>query len=206
MLNQLFILFIAWLLYFVIHSLTASTSLKDYCASTLGLSGQRYRLIYVIASSVLLAPIAYLIWQDATPILWQHSGIIKITLDILALIAAIGFLVVARSYNMVSFLGLADDQHEQGFSISWLHCYVRHPWYFFGLIIIWTRDMSTLWLLSCICITVYLIIGSKLEDNKLLAEFGETYHYYKQKVPGLVIIPGRYLTDEAMKTLKTLKG
>ncbi len=205
MLSQLLILFIAWLLYFVIHSLTASTSLKDYCASTLGLSGQRYRLIYVIASSVLLAPIAYLIWQDSTPTLWQHGGAIKIILNVMVLIAIIGFLLVARSYNMVSFLGLTADQAGDGFRLSWLHRHVRHPWYFFGLIIIWTRDMSALWLLSCICITVYLIIGSKLEDNKLLAEFGETYHYYKQRVPGLFIIPGRHLTNEAMQTLKTLK-
>ena len=206
MLNELLILFFSWLLYFVIHSLTASTSLKDYCANTLDLNGQRFRLIYVIVSSVLLAPIVYLIWQDATPTLWQHSGLIKITLDVLALIAAIGFLVVARSYNMLNFLGLADDdQNEHRLKISWLHRYVRHPWYFFGLIIIWTRDMSVLWLVSCICITVYLIIGSKLEDNKLFAEFGEAYRYYQKKVPGLFIIPGRYLTDEAMRALKILK-
>lgn len=203
--SQHLIISIAWLLYFVIHSLTASTRLKQVCHNRLRLNTQRYRLLYVIVSFVLLLPIAHLVWQDTTPTLWQHSGITKIVLDGLALIAIIGFVVVARSYNMLSFLGFSEDKGNYGFRVSWLHRYVRHPWYFFGLIIIWSRDMSTLWLLSCICITVYLIIGSRLEENKLLAEFGKVYRYYQQKVPGLIVIPGRYLDDEALQELNTLK-
>lgn len=194
--SQLIIIIASWLVYFILHSLTATNWLKHYSANTFGLRTTPYRLLYVIVSTILLLPIVYLIWQDTTPALWQHQGIVKILFDGIAVVAVIGFIIVARSYNMISFLGLSAESTTQGLRVSGLHRFVRHPWYFFGLLIIWTRDMSMLWLASCICISVYLIIGSRLEDNKLIAEFGESYRYYKHKIPGLIMIPGRYLNDE----------
>ena len=203
--SQLLSVFIAWLLYCVIHSWMASTSFKQVSYQRLGLNDRSYRLAYVLIASLLLLPLVYLIWADSTPIVWQHQGWMKILMDGIALIALLGFLIVARSYNMSSFMSLTADNSSPGLSISWLHRYVRHPWYFFGLLIIWTRDMSALWLLSCLVITVYLIVGSKLEENKLISQYGDAYRYYQQQVPGLFMIPGRYMSDEAMLKLNTLR-
>ncbi|MBL1433766.1 MAG: hypothetical protein COC09_03670 [Gammaproteobacteria bacterium] len=202
--SQLIIIVASWIVYFYIHSFTASTRLKHVNAKQIGLSTVHYRLLYVILSTVLLLPIVYLIWQDSTPMLWQHEGAVKVILDAIALLAVIGFIVVARSYNMISFLGLSAEDSKHRFSVSWLHRFVRHPWYFFGLLIIWTRDMSALWLVSCICITVYLIVGSRLEDNKLVAEFGDVYRYYQNKIPGLIMMPGRYLSAADRQEIERL--
>ncbi len=203
--HQIIAVAVGWLAYFVIHSLTASTQFKDASVQRLGLNSARYRLLYVVVSTVLLLPLAYLIGSDSTPMLWQHDGVVKIILNVISLLAIIGFVIVARSYNMISFLGLKTQAAQHGFKVSWLHRYVRHPWYFFGLIIIWTRDMSLLWLISCICITVYLIVGSWLEEKKLVTEFGEVYRYYQKQVPGLLMIPGRYISDNDLQKIERLK-
>lgn len=204
--HQIIAVVVGWLAYFVIHSLTASTQFKDASAQRLGLGSARYRLLYVVVSTVLLLPLAYLIGSDSTPMLWQHAGVVKIILNVISLLAIVGFVIVARSYNMISFLGLKTQEVQHGFKVSWLHRYVRHPWYFFGLIIIWTRDMSLLWLISCICITVYLIVGSWLEEKKLVTEFGEVYRYYQKQVPGLLMIPGRYVSDNDLQEIERLKA
>jgi len=43
-------------------------------------------------------------------------------------------------------------------------------------------------------ITAYFIAGSRLEEDKLLAVYGETYRRYMAKVPGLMPLPWKYLT------------
>ena len=203
--SQLLIVFIAWVLYFVSHSWLAANATKQFFIQRFHLNQRIYRLFYVILAFVLLLPLAYLVWTDSSPVLWRYQGWLKLGLDSVAVVALAGFFIVARCYDMVTFLGFATAKQNQGFKISWLHRYVRHPWYFLGLLIIWTRDMSALWLLSCLCITVYLIIGSRLEENKMIAEYGEAYRYYKQRVVGLFIVPGRYMDDEALRKLENLK-
>jgi len=41
--------------------------------------------------------------------------------------------------------------------------------------------------------TAYFVIGSRLEERKLVREFGENYRRYQQSVPALMPLPGRYL-------------
>ncbi len=107
--------------------------------------------------------------------------------------------VSGRSYDMGEFLGLrqlsghGNDQPES-FTVSTLHRFVRHPWYCIGLVLIWTRDMNGPLLVSALMITAYFIAGSRLEEDKLLAVYGETYRRYMAKVPGLMPLPWKYLT------------
>ena len=75
---------------------------------------------------------------------------------------------------------------------------MRHPWYSFGLVIVWTRDMNEAMLVSAIAITAYFVIGSRFEERKLIAVHGEAYRRYRQRVPALVPLPWKYLgSDEA---------
>ncbi len=197
------LLVIAWMAYFAIHSWLASSSVKRRIQSRFSLASQQYRFLYVVFASVSLLPIIYLILFTPSETLWLHHGVLKIFLDGLSILALVGFIWVARSYNMMSFLGVASDAKNDNFKISWLHRFVRHPWYFLGLIIIWTRDMNTVWLVSCISITAYLIMGSRLEDNKLIEQYGDSYRAYKEKVPGLIAIPGRYLSRQEVDKIES---
>lgn len=102
---------------------------------------------------------------------------------------------------MGEFLGLKPlrerrrnvTEHD-GFRISPLHRHVRHPWYALGLVLIWTRDMNAPLLISALAITLYLILGSRLEEKKLEAHFGAAYRDYKDKVPALLPLPWKRLS------------
>ena len=53
--------------------------------------------------------------------------------------------------------------------------------------------MNAALLTSAIMITLYLIIGSCLEERKLVACYGEAYRDYQRHVPALIPRPWRYL-------------
>ena len=83
-----------------------------------------------------------------------------------------------------------------------LHRHVRHPWYALSLVLLWTRDMSTALLVSALAITAYFVVGSWLEERKLLARFGPAYGQYMARVPGLVPRPWRRLSREEARQLE----
>jgi protein-S-isoprenylcysteine O-methyltransferase Ste14 len=83
---------------------------------------------------------------------------------------------------------------------------VRHPWYFFGLVLIWTRDMSVTMLLSSTLITLYFVVGSWLEEKKLLVYHGDIYRRYMARVPGLIPLPWKFLTAEEAEALLKQSG
>jgi len=84
-----------------------------------------------------------------------------------------------------------EDQEHLHFSPY--HRFVRHPWYFFGIVLIWLQPMDTAWLVSSIMLTLYFWLGSKLEDRKLVTYYGERYESYMKKVCGIFPLPWRTL-------------
>ena len=198
-------LLFAWLLYFVLHSALASRAVKHWIAARLPGFAPYYRLAYNLAATLLLIPPLWLLHTSQAAPLWTWHGAGRWLADGLALAAVAGFWWSLRYYDTRGFLGLR-QAHSPGqrprFSLSPLHRFVRHPWYFFGLIIIWTRDMDPAWLVSCIAITLYFAIGSRLEEQKLVEEFGDLYRHYQRRVPGLLPLPGRHLSrDEAAEII-----
>jgi protein-S-isoprenylcysteine O-methyltransferase Ste14 len=69
--------------------------------------------------------------------------------------------------------------------------WVRHPLYFFIIIMIWSFPVLTSdRLLFNIIWTIWIVIGTILEERDLIAEFGYGYREYQKKVP--MIIPSKY--------------
>ena len=65
--------------------------------------------------------------------------------------------------------------------------WVRHPLYFFILVLIWCcPDVTMDRLLFNVLFTAWIALGTLLEERDLVTEFGETYHNYQSKVPMLV--------------------
>ena len=186
----------AWLGYFVLHSALASTAAKAWVAAHVPRFAPYYRLAYNLIATLLLIPVLWIVYTGESAPLWTWHGPAKWLADGLAIAAVLGFLWSLRFYDMDEFLGLKQPQaahQRQRFILSPFHRYVRHPWYFFALVIIWTRDTDTIWLVSCVAMTAYFVIGSRLEERKLVREFGQRYRRYQQSVPALIPLPGRYL-------------
>jgi protein-S-isoprenylcysteine O-methyltransferase Ste14 len=194
---------LGWLLYALLHSLLSSFAAKDWIARRLPNAMPYYRLAFNFIAGITALPLAWLIhafpgetlWRWSEPWVWLANG--------LALAAIAGLLVSSRAYAMDEFLGLrqlrsgaTQVDNRAGFTLSFFHRFVRHPWYLFGLIIVWTRDMNEAWLVSAIAITLYFTIGSWFEERKLVALHGEAYRRYMERVPGLLPLPWKYLKAE----------
>ncbi len=70
-----------------------------------------------------------------------------------------------------------------------MYALVRHPLYFFSLLVIWFTPLMTLQTLIFNCfVTLYLWAGSRVEERRLADFFGPEYEAYRRRTPGLVPI------------------
>lgn len=208
---HLLLLLALWSLYALLHSILASLPVKHYITTRFPQLIPYYRLGFNALALLLLLPPLYLTWNWRGPLLWQWSGPLFWLANGLALLAVAGFFWTLRYYSGAEFLGLSQAQSRENrvedqehFSLSPLHRYVRHPWYTLGLVIIWTRDMDAMFLATASVFTLYFVIGSRLEERKLLSYHGEVYREYRKRVPGLVPLPWRHLSKEEEKELLEL--
>jgi protein-S-isoprenylcysteine O-methyltransferase Ste14 len=63
---------------------------------------------------------------------------------------------------------------------------IRHPMYFALIIYLWCQIFSVVDLMVNALLTIYIIIGTFLEEKKLILEFGDSYIKYQQEVPMLI--------------------
>jgi len=197
-------LVLAWAGYFGVHSLLAARRVKAFAARHWRRGAADYRLVYNLIALVLLVPPAALTLILDGPMVVDWSGPAWWLAQGLGLAAAGAFVASLRGYDMDHFLGLrqrragavTDGGIEpwEPLRITGLHRFVRHPWYFLGLVILWTRDLHLAGFLTAIAITAYLVVGSRLEERKLVAAYGPAYRAYRRRVPGLVPLPGRWLS------------
>lgn len=204
----------AWLTYFLLHSLLASLRVKNAVARHRSDWMPAYRLAFNLLAVLLILPPLWLIWRYPGATLWQWMPPWSWLLDAAALAAIGGFFWSLRYYDGSEFLGLRQlrsAEHsildQERFRISPLHRFVRHPWYSLGLIIIWSRDMTEAWLITCVLATLYFIFGSRLEEAKLMRYHGEAYRRYRAAVPALLPLPWRYLSgEESARLLASARG
>ncbi|ADE11454.1 methyltransferase family protein [Sideroxydans lithotrophicus] len=202
------LLAICWIGYFALHSALASLTVKRKVAAAWPKLMPYYRLTFNLLASLLILPILWLTYRDPGPLLWHWQGATAWLANGLALAALFGFWLSLKSYDMQEFLGLRQlrlhlrkVEDQEHFHLSPFHRHVRHPWYFFGLVLVWTRDMNATTLLSSVFITLYFVIGSRLEEQKLLTYHGDTYRRYMARVPGLIPLPWKSLTAEEARVL-----
>lgn len=199
--TSLVILMVAWLIYFVLHSTLASLTVKTWVATRCPNHMPAYRIGFNAIAVLGLLPILWLLYSHPGPVIWNWSGIWAYIANGLALAAIAGFFSTLRDYDGSEFLGVRQwlnqsqrVEDQECFHLTSAHRFVRHPWYFFSLVILWTRDMSEAMLVSALVMTTYFIVGSKLEERKLIAYHGERYRRYMEKVAGLVPLPWKIIS------------
>ncbi len=205
----LVVLALYWAVYFILHSVLASLLCKSWFARHFPSWLARYRLLYNLLSVVLLIPVAFLMLRFEAEPLWRWEGLLFWLSNGLALAAVLAFVASLRRYEMTDFSGLrgwnrgpGDPRDKGGLRISYWHRYVRHPWYFFALVILWTRDMNAAQLVSYSMMSLYFVVGSRLEEQKLCVFHGDAYREFQQRVPALFPLPWRHLSAEEARRLE----
>jgi protein-S-isoprenylcysteine O-methyltransferase Ste14 len=159
-----------------------------------------YRLGFNVVALLLFLPPAWLMLALRGPMLWSWQGPWFWVANALAALALLGFLKSLQDYDGREFLGVSQLRRrersvldQESLHLSVLHRHVRHPWYFLGLVLIWTRDMDAARLVSAVLMSLYFAIGSRLEETRLLLYHGEVYRRYRERVPALLPLPWRRL-------------
>ena len=189
------IVFLAVLIYGLIHSVMASLSAKSKAQHWFGLLGRRmYRLAYNVLAVISLVPVAVLPFLLPDRHLYTVPIIfLPLTLG-LQLFSVLVVLAGIRQTGTAYFLGLAqlqkDAQDSEGeLQHSGIYRYIRHPLYTGGLGLIWFFPYMTANLLALFAgFTLYIMLGIIFEERKLLHEFGDAYLRYRRQTP--MLLPG----------------
>ncbi len=180
------LLILAWVAYFLIHSLLALNLVKEFFKKKLQTKFHLYRLAYTILSSLGLSGLLFLNGSISAVPFFESKGLVRYVSLMLATFGVFVINAAFRQYKLKSFLGLSEE--EEVFSANGILNKVRHPIYSGTILIVsgfffFSPNLPTL--ISVCCIFIYLIIGIKLEERKLIQKFGDEYREYKKRVPML---------------------
>jgi protein-S-isoprenylcysteine O-methyltransferase Ste14 len=126
------------------------------------------------------------------------AGYVVLGVGLLLVIAAL------RGYNLSEFAGWAYLRHgaaaaETGLNTRGFNEVVRHPLYL-GMLIGLGGFFMLAPTLPCLifvgCAALYVLVGARLEERKLVQRFGAAYVRYCQRVPMLVPRLGRRTLQE----------
>ena len=190
MVNQHVVLGMLWVIYCVLHSLLASSVIKEKAKKLMGPNYYSYRFGYTLFAFITLMLIVYYGISIRTTLVFEPSIFIKIVGILIGVSGLILMLVCIKKY-FVSLSGLRSLIREEQYSelmITGVHKYVRHPLYTGTFTFLWGMFLVfPFWnlLVSNVIITAYTLIGIQLEEEKLVKEFGEQYRLYRQHVPML---------------------
>jgi protein-S-isoprenylcysteine O-methyltransferase Ste14 len=118
-------------------------------------------------------------------------------------LAVLLFYLGGRHYDALQFLGVKQIQEGNSNKVitdtgeldtSGILGITRHPWYLASILFIWTRQLDLSGILVNLMLTAYLIVGTYLEEKKLIGEFGEKYQAYQERVS--MLLPYKWLKSK----------
>jgi len=150
------------------------------------------RLVYVLTATVTFGALA--VWLRGLPQqpVWDWAGGWQVVRFLGLGLALLLFGLGARSYDGRGFLGLrqiADrmagrEHRDPPFRSDGILGMIRHPWYTGTLaVLVFALPFTDVNLAWRGVFLVYTLIGTELEERKLLADLGETYAAYRRRVP-----------------------
>lgn len=176
--NTHLLLALSILFFGFIHSITASNSFKKKISWF-----KRYQ--YTILSLITVLPITYL-WTKGymtSKTIYSFEYPWSIIFYISMLVGSVIFVLGALEMDLFAFLGIKEAETD-GLSKKGMHGIVRHPLYLGIIIVFWSFPaLKTIDLVGNSGLTLYLIIGSYIEERKLIEEYGGEYREYKNETP-----------------------
>lgn len=173
------------------HSVMARPAFKQWWTTIIPRHCERST--YVLLSSLLLVAIFWQ-WRPITMTIWQVDGA---PASLLIAIYWAGWLIAFSSTFLIDHFDLFGLRQVFAvmrgavpaapvFRTPLIYKLVRHPLMLGFLLVFWaTPQMSAGHLLFAALTTGYILMGVQLEENDLIAEFGDRYERYRRSVPML---------------------
>ena len=164
-----------------------------------------YSAFYAIVSGIVLLMVI-VFWQGSDRMLKAFPGLSGCIFRSMFLASLAGFAWSARALEFIDPFGvrriinlLHGRKPEQiPFIVKGPYRWVRHPLYFFTLLMIWScPNLSMDRLLFNFLWTIWIFVGALLEEQDLIADFGDRYIEYQRRVPMLIPnkIPARHFEN-----------
>ncbi len=200
-----------WIAYCAVHSLLISISVTNYSKGILGAKYRFYRVFFNIFSLATLIPL--LIFSHSarwgTELLFTWDGYMRVIQYGLIALAATLVLTSLRHYPLLQVVGVQQIHHGETGDANALTGelltdgvlgVIRHPWYLAVFILLWAGDPNLADLTINLVLSVYLVIGTLLEERKLILEFGDKYRLYQRQVS--MFIPLKWLESKLPQVKK----
>jgi len=196
------LLCVLWISWCFMHSILIDTSVAGFIKGRLPGLTRYYRLLYNGLSLVTFAPLIIVTKTTVGPVIfaWEGYGIpVRILLLVLVFLLFKGG---AKKYDMNYVLGLKQLQtgkeylllSDTGeFTETGVFAITRHPWYLGSLILLWSilpEYPLPVFLTACL-LSIYLVIGTILEERKIVAQYGDSYRRYRRHVS--MLFPWKWL-------------
>lgn len=198
---NLFFLSILWISWCTLHSVLVNVSVSQMIKQQIPWLSRSYRLFYNGLSLVTFIPLFMVTRMADGPVIlsWQSAIPVRLVLLVTALLLFMGG---AKKYDLRYFFGISQLQtgkehlllgEEETFTESGVFAITRHPWYLGSLLFIWSMlGEYPLPVFLAVCImSVYLVVGTVLEEKKIVAVYGDSYRRYRQRVS--MLFPWKWL-------------
>jgi methanethiol S-methyltransferase len=193
--NYLFICGL-WVGYCILHSFLISIWFTKFISNILNKYYAFYRLFYVLISLWLLIILIDYTSQFDNEIIIEYSSSLSILRNILMYGSLLLFFwAFFFDYDSLSFFGIrqifnfgkvTENNPNESIKKKGLLGIIRHPMYLALIIYLWTQTFKLMDIVINIILTAYVIIGTYLEEKKLVREFGDAYIKYQHEVPMLI--------------------
>ncbi|HLN71764.1 MAG TPA: hypothetical protein VK205_00615 [Prolixibacteraceae bacterium] len=156
-----------------------------------------YRLFFNLVSLFLLIPLIKYTQQADNQVIIVYGPYLDLLRNFLMYGALLLFFwAFFFDYDSLTFFGIRQIinfgknkavKPSNEIKKSGLLGMMRHPMYLALIIYLWSQTFKIADIVVNVVLTIYVIIGTILEEKKLVLEFGETYLQYQKEVP--MIIP-----------------
>jgi len=185
------VLMALWTAFCFLHSFMITPAFIDFLKKKAGTYYRYYRLFYNLLSILILAPVLIYSYSiQEKPFFTWHGYLLPIRY-LLLLCGLWIFYAGSKHYNVRTFLGI--NQINEGANHGLINTsgmiekggimgMVRHPFYSGSFLLIWAGNLDTTRLFINSILSIYLVVGTMLEEQKLLTEFGDVYRDYQKEV------------------------
>ncbi len=201
--SEYFLLALVWSAYGAVHSLLISPAVMRRIRDRFPDGHRFHRLCFNSFSILTLIPIGGYTMSLKAPSLFSWDGPLR---GLQALLIATGLALIAAGawhYDFKEFLGLTQIRKTDAcrgiggdceLNTAGILGLVRHPWYTAVFLLLWARDLDPAAITVNTVLTVYVIVGTHLEERKLVAAFGPAYRDYQVKVS--MFVPLKWLATK----------